>query len=894
MVADLGAPYLVTKKGTDRSAAQIKRGRAVSLSQTITDSVADGLYVIDCDGSILYVNQSGLRMLGYQAAELIGRDAHAALCYSCLDVTPVAVKQPPTARGRSTGTDYETAEDCFRRKDGSMLPVGYSSATVPLAGGVGSVVVFRDISAQRAAAADQHEAELLIRSSEALHRTLTANLPDTSVFLIDHDLRILVADGESIRRLPWLRKDLFRGCKVSELYAEVPAAVLHLSLENYSAALRGERRAFEFDSDGLTFAVQAVPVRAHNGSVQSALVVARDVSERTQATQQLARYACQQNAVAELGRFALQSHDLRKLMTEAVTTSATTLDVDVAAVLELDGPAEMLTLVASVGLPPQVDGALRMSVADSSVAGHVLRTGEPVIVGDLATETRFESSAALMKLGVVSSLSVPIDGHDRLFGMLAVHAREPHEFSKDEVAFLTGVATLITVAVERDREEQATRHAALHDPLTHLPNRTLALDRLAHALARRRREGIDVAVLALDLDRFKMINDSFGHAAGDEVLLALAPRLTAAVRPTDTIARLGGDEFVVICPAIDAAREATEVAERLAAAINRPLVLDSGEHSFTVSTGITLAATQRDTPGSLLRDADAAMYRAKERGRGRYELFDEAMRTQVMSRMRTELELRRALDRGELEVWYQPVIDLASGQSLSTEALVRWEHGKRGLISPLEFIPIAEEIGLIAELGLYVLEEACRQTAAWQQQFDTPLGVWVNVSGRQVTNALFPAQAANIAERSGLRPGTLALEITESVLMEEADSPATILGTMQEYGLSLALDDFGTGYSSLSRLKLFPLDVLKIDRSFVSGVDCNTDDRAIVKATIDMAHALGLTVVAEGVETCEQEAYLRVFGCDRVQGYLYASPQPAHAITDVLAARSRDREHERG
>jgi predicted signal transduction protein with EAL and GGDEF domain len=358
------------------------------------------------------------------------------------------------------------------------------------------------------------------------------------------------------------------------------------------------------------------------------------------------------------------------------------------------------------------------------------------------------------------------------------------------------------------------------------------------------------------------------------------------VRPTDTVARLGGDEFVVICPAFEAVCRATEIAERLAAAINLPVILDSGEHVFTVSTGIALAATAQDTPGSLLRDADAAMYRAKERGRGRYELFDEAMRTQVMTRMRTETDLRRALEGAELKVWYQPVIDLATGRPVSTEALVRWEHPERGLIGPLEFIPIAEETGLITELGLRVLEQACHQTALWQQQFDTSLGVWVNVSGRQATNSLFPAQAASIAERSGLRPGTLALEITESVLMEEVDSPATILGTMHDHGLTIALDDFGTGYSSLSRLKRFPLDVLKIDRSFVSGLATNTDDRAIVKATIDMAHALGLTVVAEGVETREQEEYLRAFGCDRAQGYLYARPQPAPAITDVLAAAS--------
>ena len=285
-----------------------------------------------------------------------------------------------------------------------------------------------------------------------------------------------------------------------------------------------------------------------------------------------------------------------------------------------------------------------------------------------------------------------------------------------------------------------------------------------------------------------------------------------------------------------------------------------------------------------MRDADAAMYRAKERGRGRYELFDQAMRTEIVARVRTEAELRGALDSGKLTVWYQPVIDLTTGQPVSTEALARWDHPRRGLIAPCEFIPIAEEMGLIGELGLYVLEHACRQTAAWQQQFGTSLGLWVNVSGRQATNPLFPAQAASIAQRNELRPGTLALEITESVLMEEADSPATILETMHEHGLMLALDDFGTGYSSLSRLKLFPIDVLKIDRSFVSGVDSNPDDRAIVKATIDMAHALGLTVVAEGVETREQEHYLCACGCDRAQGYLYARPQPAQAITDVLAA----------
>jgi diguanylate cyclase (GGDEF)-like protein/PAS domain S-box-containing protein len=889
-VAHDGVLYFATKDVTDRNALEVEREHAASLSQAITDNVADGLFVVGSDGTLLYVNPSGLRLLGYEAGELVGRGRHATLHHTRADGTPFPLAECPLLGGPSTATTYEAVEDCFWRKDGSRLSVSYSSSPVPLADGPGRVVVFRDISARRATEQAEDAAEELIRNSEALHRTLTANLPDTTVYLLDRELRVLIADGEAIRRLGWLGPDMFRGRKVAEFYAEVPDAVLQLCLENYSAALLGEGRAFEFESEGLTFAIQAVPVRDGDGSVESLLVVARDVSERTRAAQQLARRARQQNAVAALGRFALESHDLDALMTEAVTTATETLGVDIGRVLELDEAGERLSVVAAVGAPVTTVNASRatpLSVSESQGAAYTLRSGEPTIVEDLATETRFAPPAALLRLGAVSSLSVAIEGHSQPFGVLNVNAREARAFTEDEVEFLTAIATLIIIAVERDREEQVTRHAALHDPLTGLPNRALALDRLAQALARRQRERIEIAAFVLDVDGFKLINDSLGHAAGDEVLLALAPRLIAAVRTTDTVARLGGDEFVVICPDVDAARGATDVAERLRGAVTRPLVLSSGEHFFTVSIGGTLAASREDTPESLLGDADAAMYRAKERGRGGYELFDEAMRTTLIARVRTETELRRALDGGELEVYYQPVVDLATGRPVSTEALVRWQHAKRGLIGPLEFIPIAEETGLIALLGLQVLEHACRQTAAWQRDIDPRLGVSVNVSGRQALNPLLPAQVAAIAEHSRLAPGTLALEITETVLMEEADSPTTVLDSLQEYGLSLVLDDFGTGYSSLSRLKRFPLDVLKIDRSFVSGVHCNADDRAIVKATIDMAHAVGLTVVAEGVETREQEARLRVLGCDRAQGYLYARPQPADAITDVLAAALR-------
>ena len=832
----------------------------------------DMLGTASADGYFTRLNPAWERALGWTRAELL---AEPFISF----VHPDDVEATRQQAAQLSGPDAATVvgfENRYRTRDG-----GYRNLEWTAVGDEGvSYFAAKDVTDLRAA-------DVLTHHSEALLRTLTANLPDTSVFLIDHDLRILIAEGEMIRQLTWLDESMFRGRKVTELYTEVPEEVLALSIEHYSAALQGEQRAFEFLSEGLTFAIQAVPVRADDETIESALVIVRDITERTRAEEQIARRARQQTAVAELGRFALESHDLRELMNGVVTTATATLGVDLGGVLELDEAAGSLVVVAGVGLPMGSIGAYRVSLNESADAGYTLRTGEATIVEDMATESRFKAHPALEKLGVVSSLSVAIGSRDEPYGVLNVHAREARVFSEDEVGFLTTVATLVSVAVDRHRKEEVTRHAALHDPLTGLPNRALALDRLAHALARRQREHIDVAVFVLDLDRFKTINDSFGHAAGDEVLLALAPRLTAAVRVTDTVARLGGDEFVVICPDVDAGRGVTEIAERLATAVSQPLVLDSGEHFFTVSTGIALAGTRNDTPASLLGDADAAVYRAKDRGRGYYELFDEAMRTSAMARIRTETELRRALERDELEVHYQPVVDLATGRPVSTEALVRWAHPERGLIFPLEFISVAEETGLIAELGLQVLEQACRQTAAWQQQLDPGIGVSVNVSGRQAVNPTFPAQVAAIVERSGLRAGTLALEITETVLMEEADSADTVIDTFAEHGLTLALDDFGTGYSSLSRLKRFPLDVLKIDRSFVSGIESNIDDRAIVKATIDMAHAVGLTVVAEGVETREQEETLRGFGCDRAQGFLYARPQPAAAITDVLAAAPR-------
>jgi diguanylate cyclase (GGDEF)-like protein/PAS domain S-box-containing protein len=621
--------------------------------------------------------------------------------------------------------------------------------------------------------------------------------------------------------------------------------------------------------------------RREHGQVEEVAGESRDVMTREEVERRLAQHTRQHEAVAQLGQVALREPELGTLIDEIVATVAGTLDVDACVVLKLREDEEMLDILAKVGYEGRDTG---LPAGTGTHSGYALKTHRPVVVEDLHSETRFDATV-LLNAGFVSAMNAPIEGHERPFGVLSALSARRRRFSTDDVNFLVAVANVLSAAVERQRKEEAARHAALHDPLTGLSNRTLALDRVDRALARRRRDATGVAVLVLDLDRFKIINDSLGHAAGDQVLVALASRLQETLRQSDTIARLGGDEFVVVCEGPDELRQVTELAQRIGDALARSLLSAGGEHFLTASIGMAVAERTEDTAASLLRDADAAMHRAKKLGPGRYELFDATVRAQVLSRLHTETELRQALECEQLQVYYQPILDAATGQPVATEALVRWQHPDHGLIPPLEFIPIAEETGLIVDLGRYVLEQACEQGAAWQRQFEVPLEMFVNVSGHQLANPLFPVEVADIARRRGLLAGTLGLEVTESVLIGEAGSSATVLNELDAHGLRLMLDDFGTGYSSLSYLRRFPLGGVKVDRSFIDGLGDNPEDAAIMKAIVEMCRALGLTVVAEGVETDTQLRQLRQLGCERVQGYLLCHPRPAEEITEFLDER---------
>ncbi|HJQ32931.1 MAG TPA: EAL domain-containing protein, partial [Pyrinomonadaceae bacterium] len=439
---------------------------------------------------------------------------------------------------------------------------------------------------------------------------------------------------------------------------------------------------------------------------------------------------------------------------------------------------------------------------------------------------------------------------------------------------------------DRKLAEQQLHHDAFHDALTGLPNRALFMDHLKLAIARSRRNtNARYAVLYLDLDRFKIINDSLGHTIGDQLLVGIADRLKKNLRPGDTVARLGGDEFTVLIEDIADDSEAVQVAERVQKELSIPFNLSGREVFTTVSMGIAPSATGYERAEDVLRDADTAMYRAKSLGKARYEIFDKAMHARAINLLQMETDMRRALEREEFILHYQPIVALDNFQLRGFEALVRWQHPERGFISPMDFIPVAEETGMIVQLGEWVMREACRQMNGWQKCFplDHPLFITVNLSSKQFSQNTLISSFADILQETGVRPQSVKLEITESVVMENIDTATDMLRQLRSLGVQLAIDDFGTGYSSLSYLHRFPIDTLKIDRSFVTRMSENNENVEIVRTIVVLAQNLGMDVVAEGVETNEQLVILQKLGCENGQGYFFSKPVNADGAEKIIA-----------
>jgi diguanylate cyclase (GGDEF)-like protein len=463
--------------------------------------------------------------------------------------------------------------------------------------------------------------------------------------------------------------------------------------------------------------------------------------------------------------------------------------------------------------------------------------------------------------------------------------------SDDIGALLTSFARM-SVTIEQQAEElrrfparlDELARQAFRDSLTNLANRALFMDRLGHALARTERRADDLAVLFLDLDRFKVVNDSLGHSVGDQLLVEVGRRLKALLRPEDTVARLGGDEFGIMLEGLTGVQGAVLVAERVAAQFEQPFIIEGREVFITSSIGIALSPSPQAQPEQLLRYADLAMYQAKTRGKGHYAVYEGGASAPAVERLDLEMDLRGAVPRSEFTLHYQPVIDLATDRIIGLEALIRWEHPTRGLLPPGDFIALTEETGLIVPIGQWVLREACRQARQWQTASpdDVPLVIAVNLSAKQVQHAAFLDEVMGILKESGLPASQLMLEITESIMMDEEPATLATLSALRRLGVHLALDDFGTGYSALNYLKRFPVDTIKIDRSFVHGIGDRPEDTAIVQAVVTVAKSLQLRVAAEGIETEEQAEQLRAMGCDYGQGFFFARPLPAAKIPSLI------------
>ena len=871
------ASVAVVNDVTRRVEAETALREREQLMRALVESASDIISIVDADGTIRYSSRVSERVLGYAEGSAPG--------LKIFDIVhPDEVDDVRELWEERLGTPgfVRPIEVRLLRADGTWLQaevVGNSLLDDPAVQGV--VLTTRDISERKAAE------EALSRRDERF-RALMQNLAE-AIVVLDRDAGIIFntptaakmfgdpdPDGTgSNATLQFERLHPEDRPRVEAAFAEVWA----------SPGTVGPVETRVRHADGHWVRVEAFAQNLFDDpAVEGIVITMHHVTERKRAEELNVRQA----EILELVARGVPLEDTLDAIARALEEHDPGLHC---VVYLLDPDGVTLRPRAAPSLPEAFVRA--MDGVQAGPNGLLLATAGagrgPICVTDIESDERWADYRPLaLDHGFRSCWSTALlsSGTGETLGAFVVYAGYADMPSVLQEQLVGMGAHLAAIAIERKRFEERLSHQSLHDPLTALPNRVLFLDRLGHGLERCRRTRSEVAVLFLDLDRFKLINDSLGHDAGDELLVATAQRLTSAVRPGDTVARFGGDEFTVLCedlPTAAARERATEIAERLFAAIAKPYVLNGSEIFLSASIGIAIAVDTETRPEDLLRDADAAMYHAKEQGKGRWELFDEEMRERALSRHATENALHRAIERGELRLFFQPVISLADHRCVGAEALVRWQHPDRGLVLPGEFISLAEETGLILDLGRWVFEEAAHQAARWQVEAPDDFVVSVNISARQLVQPDIVEVLSEILQRTGVRPRHICLEITESVLMDDAAATLSVIERVRDLGVRFSIDDFGTGYSSLGYLKRFPVDAVKIDRSFVSGVDTDAGDAAIVSAVVGLAHALNLQVVAEGVETPAQLAELSVLGCDHAQGYFFAPPQPVGDLGRIFA-----------
>jgi diguanylate cyclase (GGDEF)-like protein/PAS domain S-box-containing protein len=643
-----------------------------------------------------------------------------------------------------------------------------------------------------------------------------------------------------------------------------------------------DKEEYVIDPSGRKFWISTtkVPLRDETGEIVGLVGASRDITERRQADQL-------RDGQSEILEMIATSAPLNAILERVIRLIEAQMSGIVGSVLLLDADGVHLR----PGAAPGIDAAYTAAIDGVAIGpkagscGTAIYRRQPVVVKDIAEDPLWESCRELaLWFGYRSCWSTPILSHDgRALGAFAMYSGEPREPTAGESRLLDIAVRIAGIAIERKRAEDRIRFMANHDVLTELPNRSLLAASLAEAMRYAASEAKWAAVAFLDVDDFKPINDSLGHGAGDELLKALSKRMVRSAGPRDTIIRLGGDEFVVILADLPNGVEAVSGSvKKLKAAISEPIRIAGHDVRVTSSIGVAIYPNDGADVDTLLINADTAMYHAKQNGKDNYQLFTPDLTAKARERLSLQKELQTAISESQFVLFYQPQVEVKTGRVFAVEALIRWMHPVRGLVPPMQFIPLAEETGLIMEIGDWVLEEACRQNKEWQAKGMPPIVVSVNVSPRQFKDKDLAHRVAEKLQRTGLAPQYLELEVTESLIMHDLDQAIATMEKLKDLGVRLSIDDFGTGYSSLTALRRFPVHRLKIDKSFIQHVLTSESDTALASAMISLGQRLKLRVIAEGVETDQQIQFLKENNCDEMQGYYFSKPVTAADVEPIL------------
>ena len=803
--------------------------------EELFESAPQATVLVDNDSRVLRANHEFTRLFGYPQDQVVGRSVDELLAPGELLAEASGITRE-VAGGKRVA--HETVR---RRQDGSLVDVSILGAPVRAAGGQVAVYgIYRDIT-------ERKRAEEALRISEEKFSRAFRMSPDILTLSSIDDGVLLDVNDTFVKMTGYAREEVIgRSVYQLNLWADPSERQVLVDQLRQHGVARNLEFSFRVKSGDLRIGLlsaEIIPI----GGRPCMLTVSNDITERKAAERALQASEERYALAARGANDGLWDWDLKTDQVYFSPRWKAMLGHDEADVGS--SPDEWFRRVHAVDVE-----RVRAALA-AHLAGH--------------TE-HFESEHRMQGQ----------DGTFRWVLSRGVAVRD----AEGQPYRMAGSMTDISL---RKAAEEKLLHEAIHDVLTGLPNRALFMDLLGRSVARsKRRKGYLFAVLFLDLDRFKIVNDSLGHLVGDQLLVGIARRLEKCLRPEDTVARLGGDEFTVLLEDINDASDATRVAERVHKELESPFHIAGHEVYTSVSIGIALSTSGYDASDHILRDADTAMYRAKTLGRARHEVFDTGMHTRAVALLQLETDLRRAVDRREFRLYYQPIVTLAGGRIVGFEALVRWQHPQRGLLLPSEFVPTAEETGLILPVGHWILEEACRAAWEWADRFGRPFVIAVNLSNRQFAQPDLPERIAAVLRETGLPAERLKLEITESVIMEHGEAVTQTLHRLRNLGVDLYVDDFGTGYSSFSVLHRFPISTLKIDGSFVQALGTE-DGLEIVRTIMTLAKNLKLNVIAEGVETKAQAQRLRALKCPQAQGSAFAEPTPADGVSALLSRERR-------